>query len=269
MLPTRCKANRGKINPAVLFVIAAAVVLVAIALFLVTRMRTETKQKEHFGEVGVQSRFKLTRTAGINLPYADQAAAAQVSPDTVVEIPIEWGDATESDKKINERYDAICTKLAKPTGVETYDETITLKVDRDLPYRSLVQAVTLGNDKGFNKFQVACHPRESAEVGCLRIDLPTDIPAGKNVLLFRMVKEGEGIRYVFGISKVREYNTLKDATTVMKNTAEKGVEGKILVLQPALEISVQNVVEALNAATFAGFPKITLARVNLTPATTE
>ncbi|HUW57490.1 MAG TPA: hypothetical protein VMZ92_12705, partial [Planctomycetota bacterium] len=147
-------------------------------------------------------------------------------------------------------------------------EIITLKVDRDLEYRSLVQAVLAGQKDGFLKFQIACsRTPESETLGYLNIELPTDIPIGKNVLLFRMFQDGAVIRYIFGVSKTREYVRLKDAAAVMKNTVDalktrdpEELRRKILVMSPSVAISVQNVVEGLNAATYAGFERIALGR---------
>jgi biopolymer transport protein ExbD len=241
--------------------LAAGLVLLAAAGVAFWAHRTgERKKEEVIGKSGVRSKFKLTRRAGINLPVADQAVSAEASPDTTVEAPIEWGkDLPLAEKQLAERYDAITNKLRTDPNVQAFDETITLKVDRDLEYRNLVQAVVQGQRHGFSRFQVACLKAGTADdVGYLNIELPAMPPPGKNVLLFRLVADGPDIRYVFGTSSIREFPNLKRATDAMKAVKDKG-PARLLTIQPSVEISVQNVVEALNAATYAGFQRITLA----------
>ncbi len=263
------RGRRGAVSAQTMF-LAAAVILVVAGIVAYWALRTrEEKKEEVIGKVGYQSPFKLARKAGINLPIGDHARSGAASADTPVEVPIEWGkDLAAAERKLADRYAAISAKLTRPEGVHTLDETITLKVDRDLEYRNLVQAVLAGQKEGFLKFRIACWKTgEQKEVGYLGVELPTDVPVGKNVLLFRMYKEDPIIRYVFGVSKVREYTRLKDAAAVMKNTVDvlkqkdPGLlRTKVLVMSPSIVISVQNVVEGLNAATYAGFERIALGR---------
>jgi len=252
-----------------MFLGAGALLLIAMIVAWWALHTREEKKAEVIGKVGYQSEFKLGRHAGINLPIGDQAAPGTSSPDTTIEVPLEWGeDLAAAEGRLTARYEAISGKLSRPAGVETFDETITLRVDRDLEYRSLVQAVLAGQKEGFLKFQIACQKSGTEkDVRYLNIELPTDIPVGKNVLLFRMFREGTVIRYIFGVSKTREYTRLKDAAAVMKNTVDalrkrdpELLRRKILVMSPSIVISVQNVVEGLNAATYAGFERIALGR---------
>ena len=251
--------KKEKMSPAVLFMIAAGALLVAVALFFVwTPAVRKTKQEKHMGEIGVESKFSPDRTAGINLPYADQAVPGTASPDTTLEIPIEWkGDVKLSEAKFTERYDAIEKTLTK--NGEMYDEAVTFRIDRDLEYRTLYQAVSMGVERGFVKFHVACHlggAGGSTEVRYLRIEPPSEFKPGKNALLWRIFREGDQTCYAFGVSQVKKMYSLKAAAGALKIT--KWDADKVLVLGPALDLSVQNVVEALNVAANAGAPKITL-----------
>ncbi len=246
---------RGKMNPAMMFLIAAGALLVAAGVFFMTQRKTEEKKRSHIGELGRVANFTLEREAGINLPFADQAVAGSASADTTIEIPIEWKDVQAAKDALAARYDAMEKKLTR--SGEVYDETVTLRVDREAPYRMLYLAVLAGVDHRFVKLQVPCYPSgESREVRYLRIEPPTEFTPGKNVLLFRLLHEGPSTRYIFGVSKIKEFTTLKQAAEAMKNTPKDA--DKVLVLWPSLDTPVQNVVEALNAATYAGFQKITL-----------
>ena len=253
------RASRGAMSPAMMFLIAAVALLLAVGIYELTKYRRKTKQEEHIGQLGVESKFTLDRVAGLNLPYADQAAVPPGPAELTVEIPIEWGkDKKLAGEEIVKRFDAIASKLT-PDG-EAYNETITFRIDRDLEYRLLVKAVTTGVEKGFNKYQVACLKRGgSSEVGCLVIDCPTDPPLGR--LLWRLVREGDTILYVFGERQLRKFRTLAEATGALKATTKD--PSKPLVLMPSPAISVQNVMEALNSGTYAGFTRITLARMNV------
>ena len=269
MIQRGARGRRGAVSAQTMFLAAAGILVVAgIVAFWALRTREE-KKEEVIGKVGYQSPFKLARKAGINLPIGDHARTGAAAAETTVEVPIEWGkNLAANEQKLAERYAAIAAGLTRPEGVHTFGETITLKVDRDLEYRNLVQAVLAGQKEGFLKFRIACWKTgEQTDVGYLDVELPTDVPVGKNVLLFRMYRKGEIIRYVFGVSKVREYTSLSNAAKVMENTVnvlkQKDpalLRQKILVLSPSIVISVQNVVEGLNAATYAGFERIALGR---------
>jgi biopolymer transport protein ExbD len=246
-------------TPAMMFLIAAVALLLAVGIYELTKSHRKAKQEEHIGRLGVESKFTLDREAGLNLPYADQAAVPPGPAELTVEIPIEWGkDMKLAGDELAKRFDAITSKLT-PDGA-IYNETITLRIDRDIEYRLLVQAVTMGREKGFNKYQVACRKRGgSSETGCLVIDLPTDPPMGR--LLWRLVREGDTTLHVFGERQPKTLRTLAEATGSLKATTKD--PSKVLVLMPSPEISVQNVMEALNSATWAGFTKVTLARMNV------
>ena len=261
--------HRGKVSTQTLFLAAAGALVAAVVVAFWALRTREEKKEEVIGKVGYQSPFKLARKAGTNLPIADHARPGVASAETTVEVPVEWGeDLAAAEQKLSRRYAVVSSTLSRPESVHTYGETITLKVDRDLEYRSLVQAVLAGQKEGFLKFQIACWKTGGqTDVGYLRLELPADIPVGKNVLLFRMFQEDTVIRYVFGVSKVREYTRLKDAAAVMKNTIDSLkakdpalLKTKILVMSPSVTISVQNMVEGLNAATYAGFERIALGR---------
>jgi len=256
-------SRRGGMSPKMMFLAAGAILLLAAALAVYFYLSGEEEKTKNVGRAGYQSTHQVRRHAGINLPIADQAAEGATSPETTVEVPIEWGkNLTDAEEKLAERYAAIAAGLSGGPGTATFEVPVTLKMDRDLEYRSLVQAVLAGKEKGFMRFHIACLKKGTEEdVGYLKVELPVELLVGKKELRFRLVKgsEDEKIRYVFGISRTREYGRLADATIVMKNTTAKGRD-RLLVIDPTLSLSVQNVVEALNAATYAGFERITFAQ---------
>ena len=256
-------SRRGGMSAGIMFLSAGVILFVAAALAVFFYLSHEEAKTKNVGKVGHQSTQPVRRRAGINLPIAEKAADAASSPETTVEVPVEWGkDLAAAEGKLAERYADVAGKLVLPPGATTFDEAVTLKVDRDLEYRSLVQAVLAGRKNGFVRFHIACLKKGTEEdVGVLKIELPVELVIGKKELRFRLVKgpEDEKIRYVFGITRTREYDRLADATIVMKNTTAKGRD-RLLVIDPTLSLSVQNVVEALNAATYAGFERITFAQ---------
>ena len=246
---------RGKISPTTMFLIAGAALLAAVVIFVLTRRQTEEKKREHLGEIGAVAGFTLERESGINLPFADQSAPGAASDNATLDIPIEWKDIPTAKPKLVERYDELEQKLSR-TG-DVFDAPVTLRVDRDLPYRVLYLAVTLGAERGFLTFRVACHPGgESNDERYLLLRTPSELNPGKNALLFRLVREGSATRYILGATRIREYDTLAEVASVLKNTAKD--DSKVLVLAPSPEMSVQNFVEALNAGTYGGFQTIAL-----------
>lgn len=259
----RLRSRRGGMFARAMFLSAGVILLVAAALAVFFYLSHEEAKTKNVGKVGHQSTQQVRRRTGINLPIAEKAAEGASSPETTVEVPVQWGkNLAAAEGKLAERYAAVAAGLVLPPDATTFDEAVTLKVDRDLEYRSLVQAVLAGRKKGFVRFHIACLRKATEEdVGYLRIELPVELLLGKRELRFRLVKgkEDEKIRYVFGIRKTREYDRLADATIVMKNTTAKGRD-RLLVIDPTLSLSVQNVVEALNAATYAGFERITFAQ---------
>jgi biopolymer transport protein ExbD len=252
------RSVRGGLSPAMMFLIAALVVLAGVGLWFMTNVRQEHKELEHRGEVGAVATTKLAREAGVNLPFASQAVADTPSPDTVIEIPLEWGnDVAAVRPKLAAQYDAIEKKLTK--NGDSYDETITLKIDRDLECRMLYLAVLEGAaTRGFTKFQLACHPTgESREVRYLRIEAPRE---RLGTLLLRIFRDGERWRYVLGVTKTEELPSLVKAAARMKELPKLDKNGnpRAFSLQAALDLSVEHAVEALNAAAYGGFEKIAL-----------
>ncbi len=154
---------RGKMTPAVMFLIAAAALLVAALVFYLSRAKVEEKKRSHIGELGRVANFTLQREPGINLPFADQSVAGTQSPETTIDIPVEWKDAQAAKDALAARYDEIEKKLTRDG--EVYGETITLHIDRDAEYRMLYLAVLGGVERGFIKLQVPCHPSREAGIG--------------------------------------------------------------------------------------------------------
>jgi len=261
MIRDRAHRCRGKISPQTMFLAAGVILLVAALVALWAHRRGEEKKEEAIGRVGLQSKFKLGRHEGINLPVADQAKSAPSSPDTTLEVPLEWAkDIALAGKKLEERYAAIGAKLTKPAEAEAYGEAITLKVDRELEYRSLVQAVLAGRSAGFVKYRIACLMKGTEEtVGYLDVELPMDMP---KVLVFRLVKQDDGLVYVLGTSNPVQRKTLKGAMLLLEQAHNLRPDAVVEVM-PSLELSVQNVIEGMNTVKAAGFTRITLARAKV------
>lgn len=252
------RRDRGAMSTKAVYIVGGAILVLAAAVAGYTWLSREGEKAEQFGRTGLQSRVKLGRHRGVNLPIAEKAEGGESSPETTVEVPLEWGkDLAQAETKLAGRYAEVTSGLTKPLEQITYTETVTLQVDRDLTYRSLVQAVLEGRRAGFLNFHIACRPKATEEaVGYLTIELPTDLP---KVLVFRMVLEGESITYVLGTSKPVTRRTLKAAMDLLEQA--HGVRPDAVVeVMPSLDLSVQNVVEGLNAVKAAGFERMTLSR---------
>ena len=65
--------HRGGMSTQTLFLAGGAILVLAALVAWWTMRSAEVKKREHVGRVGLQSTFKLSRHAGVNLPIGDQA----------------------------------------------------------------------------------------------------------------------------------------------------------------------------------------------------
>jgi hypothetical protein len=258
--------SRGKLTPGLMLVLAAVAIVLAVGIWWLTQQRRTEKQAEFASVTGAVSNFQYDRDAGINPPYAGQAAAGTVVPEAVLEAPIAWKDLTYKtlDNDVSRAVEAIGKKLTKDG--EIYSQTLTMKIDRDLTYRQFYTAYSKAVEAGFQKIQVECYksPKDKAPV-YLSLNPPTGVAAPKGVLYFRLQRDGGAIRYFLGGSNPKEYAKLMDVYAVLKKMKDDGKidATKTLVVWPEPECSVQNFIEAVNVGVDVGFQNISLKAVNM------
>lgn len=255
------EGSRGAMTPKLMLIAGCILLVIAAGIFLWTQLVTKpaAKAAATAGKAGHETKTLPSRSSGINLPIADQAADAPSNPALEVDVPVDIGATLDKSKPVlDKRLKEVAVAAGGDAeGTKALDAVVTLKVDRDLPYKNLVQAVIRGQGCGFSHFRIACirNAADPSGVGYLRIDLPTE--GQPKTLLFRMVADGSSIRYILGPSK--EVSNLASAMVVLTEAAKLHPDWPVTVM-PSLTLSVQRVADGLNAVTKAGFKSIVFAR---------
>ena len=253
----------------------------------------------------------LESTQGVNLPIADQASDAETRPIATIEIPLSWGrDLTTAKNRLGVIYEALAKERktpmgAKPAGAitrttrflhisnqpddESYS-TLALRIDRNVKYRVLVEAILRGRDKGYWRYQIACRKGAiNSDVQYLILKLPAGpLPPPRAVLRLKVTLDGDATDYVLqgtvgrlglpspdlvfndgdripGLPRKQpkretgRFENLAEVVAALERVVKANAP-VLLIIDPPNEMSIQGFVDIFNAAKKAGVHRIALSK---------